>query len=244
MSNKWIVYRHISPSNKVYVGITSIGTQRRWGKNGRNYLKNNQPLFANAILKYGWDNFIHEIILEGISESHAKYTEKYLIKWYKTHNMSYNITDGGDGLLGVISSNKGKFGKDCKTSRLIFQYDLDGNFICKWYGASDAARHLGNKGKATNIIRAAKTKDQAFGYYWSREYTESFQGNPLHKRSVGQYNSKTFQLIRVYQSVKQASKSVNISSGDIIRSCKGKKGETAKGFIWQYITLDTLDSYG
>ena len=32
MSNKWIVYRHISPSNKVYVGITFIGTQRRWGK--------------------------------------------------------------------------------------------------------------------------------------------------------------------------------------------------------------------
>lgn len=158
--------------------------------------------------------------------------------------MSYNITDGGNGLLGVISSNKGKFEKDCKTSRLIFQYDLDGNFICKWYGASDAARYLGNKGKATNIIRAAKTKDQAFGYYWSRKYTESFQGNPLHKRSVRQYNSKTFQLIRIYQSVKQASKSVNISSGDIIRSCKGKKGETAKGFIWQYITLDTLDSYG
>lgn len=80
MSNKWIVYRHISPSNKVYVGITSIGTYRRWGKNGRNYLKNNQPLFANAILKYGQDNFIHEIILEEVSESHAKYTEKYLIK--------------------------------------------------------------------------------------------------------------------------------------------------------------------
>ena len=52
MDNNWIVYRHISPSKKIYVGITSIGTQRRWGKDGHNYLKNNQSLFANAILKY------------------------------------------------------------------------------------------------------------------------------------------------------------------------------------------------
>lgn len=34
MSNKQIVYRHASPSNKVYIGIISIGVQRRWGKNG------------------------------------------------------------------------------------------------------------------------------------------------------------------------------------------------------------------
>lgn len=69
---------------------------------GRGYKK--CILFYKAIEKYGLDNIEHEILLKDISESEAKYAEKYLIRWYKMHNMSYNITDGGDGLSGVVFS--------------------------------------------------------------------------------------------------------------------------------------------
>lgn len=107
--DKWIVYEHISPSNKVYVGITKQIPQRRW-KGGSGYLRkdNHQPLMANAIRKYGWDNFQHKIILEGLDKSNADYAERYLIKWYKLHHLSYNITDGGDGGLGTKHSEKTK----------------------------------------------------------------------------------------------------------------------------------------
>lgn len=37
MQNTWYVYRHISPSNKVYVGITSRVPELRWGHNGVHY---------------------------------------------------------------------------------------------------------------------------------------------------------------------------------------------------------------
>lgn len=47
------------------------------------------------------------MVLENISESEAEYSEKYLIRWYKMHNQSYNITDGGQGMLGVR-----KYGED------------------------------------------------------------------------------------------------------------------------------------
>lgn len=30
MVNKWTVYRHTSPSGKVYIGITSQNVERRW----------------------------------------------------------------------------------------------------------------------------------------------------------------------------------------------------------------------
>ena len=106
----WLVYKHTSPSSKCYVGITSKTAEQRWGYNGNNYRKNgHHAYFVSAIDKYGWDNFNHEIILENVTESEAKYTEKYLIKWYKLHNLSYNITDGGDGTLGLtkIPWNKG-----------------------------------------------------------------------------------------------------------------------------------------
>ena len=60
----WSVYIHISPSNKYYVGITSKTPEERW-RNGFGYYT--QSYFYNAIQKYGWDNFQHEIISENLS---------------------------------------------------------------------------------------------------------------------------------------------------------------------------------
>lgn len=38
MQDTWCVYRHISPSNKVYIGITSRKPELRWGHNGIYYI--------------------------------------------------------------------------------------------------------------------------------------------------------------------------------------------------------------
>ena len=100
------VYTHTSPSGKVYVGITS-NIKVRWRNDGQ-YYKTYNSIFKNAINKYGWDNFKHEIILEDISKSEADYAEKYFIRWYKIHKMSYNITDGGEGKLGIHHSEETK----------------------------------------------------------------------------------------------------------------------------------------
>jgi len=35
----YIVYEHISPSGKRYIGITSNSPNRRWGANGQGYIK-------------------------------------------------------------------------------------------------------------------------------------------------------------------------------------------------------------
>ncbi len=58
----WTVYMHTSPNNRVYVGITSKKPTRRWD-NGNGYSYN--PYFSNAIKKYGWENFKHEILSYG-----------------------------------------------------------------------------------------------------------------------------------------------------------------------------------
>lgn len=106
VSNMWSVYRHTSPSGKVYIGITKRKPEYRWN-NGKGYLdtekdgKYKQPIFANAIIKYGWDNIKHEILLREQPEKAAKYAEQYLIRFYKMLGISYNVTDGGDGTLGV-----------------------------------------------------------------------------------------------------------------------------------------------
>lgn len=98
----WTVYMHISPSGKVYVGITKQKPEKRW-KGGSGYVRkdNHQPLFANAILKYGWDNIEHKIVATGLTREEANAIEQALIAKYKREGKSYNITDGGDGGLGT-----------------------------------------------------------------------------------------------------------------------------------------------
>lgn len=101
----YTVYRHISPSGKVYVGITKRKPEYRWNK-GKGY-REDQIVFYRAIKKYGWNNFTHEILYTDLSEKDAKNLEIFLIKQYKTLNISYNITDGGDGGRGLHGKRKG-----------------------------------------------------------------------------------------------------------------------------------------
>lgn len=63
--NNWLVYVHLSPSNKIYVGITSRDPNYRW-LNGKGYTRCSK--FYNAILKYGWDNIQHFIIAQNLSK--------------------------------------------------------------------------------------------------------------------------------------------------------------------------------
>lgn len=97
---------HISPSDKVYVGITSQKPEARWF-NGRGYCYNTH--FYNAILKYGWDNFQHIIVEENLSQEKACELEIDLIKKYKSNNpkYGYNHSTGGDlSAVGTVISEE------------------------------------------------------------------------------------------------------------------------------------------
>lgn len=94
----WLVYKHTSPSNKVYVGITSSKNPNvRWGLNGNGYTRSNQQKrFSSAIKKYGWDNITHEILEYSLSYKDAQSKEKYYIKLYDSYKNGYNMTKGGE----------------------------------------------------------------------------------------------------------------------------------------------------
>lgn len=99
----WSLYRHTSPSGKVYIGITSRSPEVRWGKNGCYY---RGQVFVSAIMKYGWDNIKHEVLFTNLSEEKAKHLEIELIRHYKNLGISYNMTDGGDGTVGFHPSEE------------------------------------------------------------------------------------------------------------------------------------------
>lgn len=122
--NNYIVYMHISPSGKRYIGITCQKPKKRWN-NGRGYKRNDY--FTKAIEKYGWDNFEHIIIAKGLSEDEAKWLEIELIKEFDSTNRKngYNITLGGEGTNGwnpskeqrkKMSENNARYWKGKKLS--------------------------------------------------------------------------------------------------------------------------------
>ena len=104
----YFIYKHTNiNNNKVYIGQTCQIPRRRYGVNGLNYTKYN-TYFGNAILKYGWDNFEHQIIQTTDTKEKADILEKMWISFYKKRNGVYNLTDGGEGNAGYVMSEETK----------------------------------------------------------------------------------------------------------------------------------------
>ena len=90
----WSVYKHTSPSGKVYIGIAK-NIKHRWRNNGSGYKGSTRIWYA--IQKYGWDNFHHQIVAKNLTRSEACDMEITLIKKYNSTDpdFGYNLTAGG-----------------------------------------------------------------------------------------------------------------------------------------------------
>lgn len=105
--NDFTVYMHINKINgKKYVGITKHKDPNKRWVNGKGYFRNKH--FADAIDKYGWNNFEHQIIMQGLEKESACALEQWLIKVHETQdkNKGYNITDGGECFHHTNESKK------------------------------------------------------------------------------------------------------------------------------------------
>jgi group I intron endonuclease len=91
--NIYLVYKHTSPSGKSYIGITKNYDQRC---NNHKNIHSPCTAFSNAIKKYGWDSFMHEIVAEGLTIEEANTLETQTIVECNTlAPFGYNLTTGG-----------------------------------------------------------------------------------------------------------------------------------------------------
>lgn len=239
---KYIVYRHTSPNGKVYIGITCTSAKIRWGVSGKRYNKN--ILFYRAINKYGWDKFKHEILLENQTKSCAIYAEKYLIRWYKSHNISYNITDGGEGSLGF--SHK----LSAESKEKLRQINL-GHKFSKESREKMSKSHLGHKeseetkrkkslkmtGKRHTAETKAKISKIQSGRPKSKETKNKLRTilreNSPFKKPILQYNLNN-EFVAEYSSASEAARVLNLDSSGIRKAARGVYGHNKyKTYIWK-----------
>lgn len=188
----YTLYRHITPSNKVYVGITCRKPKWRWN-HGKGYRRGDQPYFARAIEKYGWDNIKHEILFEGLTEEKAKRFEIELIRFYKMLAMSYNMTDGGDGHRGT--------------------YDRSHIIVSEETRKKMSESHKGMFVGKLNPMYGRHDNSPAYNKY-GKEHPAS--------KKVYQYN-KNGELIRSWLCISDAERELGILVTNITAVCRGKK---------------------
>lgn len=101
-----LVYCHINKiNNKKYVGITSSAVERRWKDKGTGY--KGSCLWTKGFECFGWDNFIHHILIEDIPIDLAEQVEARVIKAFDLTNPDngYNESCGARIVSNTTADN-------------------------------------------------------------------------------------------------------------------------------------------
>lgn len=241
----YCVYMHTSPCGKKYIGQTCIKPESRWA-NGKGY--SGSPYFYNAIQKYGWENFKHEILKENLSKEEANELEIYYICEYNTQNKAYgyNISSGGKSRQPskeAIERCKELFSKD------VYQFKHDGTFLNHFNSCLEAAQFVNGVGHG---VSGAARGDlyQYKNYLWS--YDENGEDildkinsyNSIAKRMrIKQYTKKgiylnTFDNAQAAAAVVKSKDTIANRAKGIHKACK-KITMSSYGFIWRYEVEDT-----
>lgn len=236
--NIYKVYKHTSPSGKVYIGITSRGEVSRWS-NGMGY--HNQPYFFKSIVKYGWINFKHEILFENLQKNDAYKIETDLIKEYKSSdiNFGYNIHIGG-----YIDFTIGKSGRvykkrtepkkiNPKSWRRVVKYDLNKNIINTFENVGLAAK---DAGVPIETLRTWCRKNKMpINYKCIYSYEDNLPSDvPLGYRivAIDRYDISGV-YIDSFNSIEDAGRKLNIKTSHIPDVCRGKRIQSC-GYKWKY----------
>lgn len=109
----YTVYKLTDPAGLVYIGVTGQTVERRWRK-GRGY-PNKTPI-RKAIMRYGWNQFRHEILCEKLTKDGAEKMEKWFIAYYRSDDPAkgYNRFLGGLGKGARMSDTTKKLASEAK----------------------------------------------------------------------------------------------------------------------------------
>ena len=109
--NIYSIYKATNKINgKVYIGFDSNWPNRK--KTHKSKYKQINLKFYDAIKKYGWDKFDWELIYQSKDGQHClNIMEPHFIEDYDSFNNGYNMTLGGEGVLGLKGEKSPWYGR-------------------------------------------------------------------------------------------------------------------------------------
>lgn len=242
------VYMHRNKINKkVYIGITKQKCEERWKHDGLGYQK--QEKFFRAILKYGWDNFEHIILFEGLTAEEASKKECELITLYDSYNNGYNANLGGSvtnhslaTLEKMRQSMTGKKHTQETKNKISVAKDKDKvSVLCiethKIYSSiADASAETGTD--KSSIIKCCKgIMLSAGGLTWRYADLDRYI---LYKEATETRVNKSKKAVvcietnTIYETVRAAAQATGADESGIVKVCKGKQ-KTAGKYHWKYV---------
>ena len=168
MAYTYYVYCHTNKINGMkYIGYTHLDFVHRWGKDGRRYSKH--TIFWNDIKKYGWDNFIHEILAYSIrSKKKADEIERQYIKEMNTlYPNGYNIEDGG--IHGSTNPQSDRSIYSEKQTRPLKGWHHSEETRIKMSESYDRTKHAKNPAHSKPVMQYTKDGEFVAEYYGASE---------------------------------------------------------------------------
>jgi hypothetical protein len=235
MEKTYVVYLHKRADNGqvFYVGI---GVKKRpKDKSNRN------NFWHHVVNKYG---YTVDIIHESLDRKTAEEYEKKYINEFGRRDLGkgnlVNLTDGGEGVLGVIKTDDEKELQrkihSEKTGKEVYLYELYSEVILKFRSKRECNRFLND-----NLILKGRIKgDKTFisgKYLLSYDEISQDDKNMLINKSKNVKLSvvqldKEYNLINEYQSVRDAIRKHGVTVASVINPNTIHK--TAYGYIWMY----------
>lgn len=207
-----IIYKYVSPSNKIYIGQTTREYIRR-----REFLNKNKEYAGQAInnarKKYKPEQFKYSILLKIQTftkeelRNELNFYESYFIKVYKSNIVGYNLNNGGETNLGYIHT---------EATKIAISNSMIGHRL-----SPETKNKISNANKGKHGGKRPKS------WYENRKNI-----NPAKWRNkpVASYTSD-MTLVNTYISIKEASKIVGINESAIRKALK--RNSPCAGFIWR-----------
>jgi len=245
-------------NGKIYVGKSTHLYRRKYQHfTALKKNKHTNTYLQASFNKYGFDSFVFEV-LEQCDLSELSIKEHYWINLFDSCNRAkgYNLEivndDGSNSrcydsinrMRKTINANKEKYvrpkGKDNPTSKEVYQYSLNGEYIQSFESCRIAADILGGKDRYTVISKCARNETGAsFGYQWryykQDKINEYIDKNKIVLKENSKKQSKPIISLNLttgerveYDSISSASELLNLTISSIGRIASGQRKVSKK----------------
>ena len=233
-------------NNKMYIGSTNNFDNRKYRhfhqlENGIHH----SILLQRAYDKYGKDSFVFEILkICDNDEDLLKIEQEFLNKLKPFSPNGYNVSTIASNCV-LYGENNGMFGKKGENNP---------NFGRK--NSEETLKKMSNSQKGVHKSEESKQKlsktmkeqykngrtPPTLGKKLSNETKEKIRKKK--SKPVKQIDKNTLKIINVFESISQASDTLNIDNSTIGRCCEHKSHcNTAGGYKWEYATLEEYNNF-